>query len=402
MTDYSKYSYITQADYEAASDPKWPPFSTFIKHQQIPDFVYAEIDARLAPPVQFSHPSFCVLPFYGIEYPQNTPCCLTPVGCSRETIKNEMLNGLRPIACKKCWTIEDAGLKSDRLIKNETLDFYYDRNIQGLYQECLGGNSKIVHYKIDTNNVCNLTCVTCGSNSSSAWAKLEQANNVIPRKTWQLEPADVDTLIDYSTAKSIGFRGGEPFMSKTNFYILEQLLKYKNTNCFISFTTNGTFSLTQKQKKLIANFPNMNFCFSIDGVGPVFEYLRFPARFSQIENNIKFCRDNGIIIGVSYTISNLNILYHSQTVQWFKDNQLEFLNNIVYNPNCFRPSALPEQVKQQIINRNSIDLSNFLGTHTNKDDVDYVQFRKEIEKQDKWKNIQLRHYLPELASLLDQ
>ena len=28
----------------------------------------------------FSNPAFCVLPFYGIEYPANTPCCLLKKG----------------------------------------------------------------------------------------------------------------------------------------------------------------------------------------------------------------------------------------------------------------------------------------------------------------------------------
>jgi hypothetical protein len=400
--DCSKYSFVTQADYQAVAGPDWPQFSAFEKHQDIPDFVYQEIDEMLGIPKIFSHPSFCILPFYGTEYPINTFCCLTPKGSNRETVKQEMLDGQRPSTCNKCWALEDAGLKSDRILKNETLDFYTNRNIQDLYQECVDGNAEIVHYKIDTNNVCNATCVTCGSRSSSAWAKLEKDQGQVSAKTWQLYPADVDKKINYFTAKSIGFRGGEPFMSKTNFYILEKLAEAGNYNCFISFTTNGSFELTPKQLTLIKQFSNMNFCFSIDGIGPVFEYVRYPLNFDQIQKNIKFCQAHNIIVSVSYTLSNLNVLYHAQTVEWFEQHNLKYIVNPVYNPSYFSPSSLPDLVKQQIKQSLPVELQSIIDSHSLQHDRDFENFKQEIAKQDNWKNIQLKHYLPELAALIDQ
>jgi hypothetical protein len=400
-SDRSNYSFVTQADYEAVAGPGWPQFSAFVTHQNIPEFVYQEIDTMLGVPELFSHPSFCILPFYGVEYPANTFCCLA-IGSDREVVKKEMLRGQRPTACNKCWRLEDAGIKSDRIIKNETLDFYANRNIQDLYQECVDSNTEIIHYKIDTNNVCNATCTTCGSKSSSAWAKLEKDQGQVSAKTWQLYPADVDKKINYSTAKSIGFRGGEPFMSKTNFYILEKLVEAGNYDCFISFTTNGSFELTPKQINLIKQFPNMNFCFSIDGIGPVFEYVRYPLKFDHIQKNIKFCQTHNIIASVSYTLSNLNILYHTQTVEWFEQHNLDYIVNPVYSPSCFSPSSLPNHVKQQIKHTLPIELQSMIDSHSLQHDQNFEKFKQEIAKQDRWKNIQLKHYLPELAALIDQ
>lgn len=397
----SKYSFVTQADYEAVAGSDWPQFSDFVKHQGVPDFVYHEIDEMLEVPEIFSHPSFCILPFYGIEYPYNTFCCLTPSGSSKESVKKEMLDGQRPSACNKCWALEDAGLKSDRILKNETLDFYYNRNIQDLYQECVDGNAEVVHYKIDTNNVCNATCATCSSISSSAWAKLEKDQGRSAYKTWQLYPADMDKKINYSTAKSIGFRGGEPFMSKTNFHILEKLAEARNYSCFISFTTNGSFELTPKQIRLIKQFPNMNFCFSIDGIGPVFEYVRYPLKFDQIEKNIEFCQAHGIIASVNYTLSNLNILYYAQTIEWFEQHNLKYMVSPVYGPLCFSPSSLPDHVKQQIKQTLPVELQSIIGSHSLHHDQNFEKFKQEIAKQDSWKNIKLKHYLPELAALID-
>jgi hypothetical protein len=400
--DHSKYSFVTQSDYEVVAGPDWPQFSDFVKHQDIPDFVYHEIDEMLGVPDIFSHPSFCVLPFYGVEYPNNTFCCLTPVGANREEVKKEMLAGRRPNSCNRCWTLEDAGLKSDRILKNETLDFYSDRRIQDLYQDCVDDLVEVVHYKIDTNNVCNATCITCGSKSSSAWAKLEKDQGLRASKIWQLYPADLDKKINYSTAKSVGFRGGEPFMSKTNFYILEKLAEAKNYNCFISFNTNGSFELTPKQISLIKQFPNMNFCFSIDGIESVFEYIRYPLKFDQIQKNIEFCHSHNIIPSVSYTLSNLNILYHNQTVEWFEKHNLKYIVNPVYNPVWYNPSSLPDHVKQQIKQSLPVELQSLVELHLPQHDQDFEKFKQEIAKQDGWKNIQLKHYLPELAKAIDQ
>jgi sulfatase maturation enzyme AslB (radical SAM superfamily) len=396
-----KYSYITQRDYEAVAGPSWPTFSQFSTHQGVENFVYAEIDDMLAPPKKFESSSFCILPFYGVEYPSNIACCLQPGGTSRELVKQEMLNGIRSSACNKCWRIEDAGGKSDRLIKNETLDFYSNTDIMQIYQKCVDGKNSIVHYKIDTSNVCNATCVTCSSFASSAWAKLEQLTGNTTN-TWQKTPAEVDQAIDYPTAQSIGFRGGEPLLSKTNFHILEQLVKHNNTNCFISFTTNGSVALTARQQALISKFTSVNFCFSIDGLGPVFEYMRYPLKFVDIERNIQYCRDHSIIPSVSYTVSNVNVMYYNETIKWFEQQNLPYIVNPVYSPSYFAPSVLPEKVKQDIFQAGQTSELRELLFSAPCSDAHYALFRKKLAEQDQMKNIQLKYYLPELVKALDQ
>jgi hypothetical protein len=400
--DTAQFDYISKKDYESIAGPDWPSFDSFLSRINVPDFVYRELTDMLTPPKKFENPSFCILPFYGLEYPGNTPCCLISSGADVESIKKEMISGSRPAACKKCWNLEDAGVKSDRLLKNETLDFYLDRNIEDLYQECIAGDTAVIHYKIDTSNICNATCVTCNSNLSSAWGKLEKSNSVREFKIWKKNSKDVDNVIDYATAKSIGFRGGEPLLSKTNFYILEQLIAVGNTDCFISFTTNGSINLSATQQQIIAKFSKINFCFSIDGIGPVFEYLRYPLKFNQLLKNIQYCRENNIIVSASYTVSNLNVLYHSETVAWFLKNQISYQINLVYDPVYFRSSVLTTKVKEKILKQQPTDeMHQFLyGSHHT--DYYYDTFRKNIEQQDRWKNINIHQYLPELMLLLDQ
>lgn len=393
-----KYRYITEQDYNVVAGPDWPSYDQFQLHYNVPDFVYDEINTMLWNQEPFDDPAFCVLPFYGIEHPQNTACCLMSLGSNLEKVKQDMLASIRPTECQHCWSLEDNNIKSDRLIKNETLDFYTKKDLIKLYNEAKGGNSKIIHYKIDTSTTCNATCVTCNGTSSSAWADLERKNLGVIVSKKEINNHEADQLVDYASAVAISFRGGEPLLSDTNFYILEKLLEHGNDQCFISFVTNGSIVLPQKYRELVTKFKNMNFSFSIDGIGPVFEYMRYPLKWSKLQENINFCRDHGILVSSNYTVSNINIMYHAQTTQWFKDNKIPYRIGYVQNPLHFRPGALSQPIKEKL-KVLVPELSSMLN-HCEQDDYDFAEMKKVITQQDSWKKISIENFLPEFSQLI--
>ena len=402
--DISKYQSINKQDYEIVAGPDWPSYETFCQHNNIDNFVYDEIDQMLWNLKPFDHPTFCVLPFYGWEYPQNTPCCIipgTPTKDQVEQIKSDMLNKKRPSSCQSCYDLEDCGIDSDRLLKNRTLDFYSNQDLQLLFDQAKQGNSSIVHYKIDTSNTCNSTCITCDGFYSTAWSHLKRKNGLNGHPSWSTKPEEIDTFVNYHTAKSIGFRGGEPFLSQANFYILEKLLEANNHTCFISFTTNGSTMLTDYQKNLLSKFKHVNFCFSIDGIGPVFEYLRYPLSWSTLLENVDYCKNNNIMASANYTISNINIYYHDQTVAWLDQNNISYLIHMVDEPLHFRAGALSKQIKNLVIQKQKDPrIQKFLSMSSNHDERDFLTFRQEISKQDRWKGINMQDYLPEFAKIL--
>jgi MoaA/NifB/PqqE/SkfB family radical SAM enzyme len=315
-----------------------------------------------------------------------------------DQVRQRMLNGQRPSECTHCWKLEDAGIKSDRLIKNETLDFYSGIDLVTLYNDAKNNKNKITHIKIDTSNTCNATCVTCNSGASSSWGELQRKFlNITPQR--QLITCEqADKLLDYKSLKSISFRGGEPLLSDTNFYILEKLLEHNNADCFVSFVTNGSIKILPKHRDLVSKFKNMNFSFSIDGTGPVFEYMRYPLKWSQLLENIDFCREKNILISSNYTVSNINILYHKQTTSWFEQNNIPYRIGYVDDPTHFKPSALPVKVKNYLINKNN-DLE-FLLTHCDRDDKNFKTMKQMIAQQDQWKSINIKNFLPEFADLV--
>ena len=400
MSLLKKYEHVKKADYESIAGVDWPSFDQFLLHDNIEQFVYDEVDQMLSPDEVFDHPAFCVLPFFGLELNNSeTACCLLPLGHDIKNIRAEMLDGQRPEECNKCWRNEDANITSDRQLKNQTLSLVEDTTIQSLLEQCQRGQYSVKMVKIDTSNTCNATCVTCGSSSSSAWGALERKNNIVPESNWRIPYDEFDHRLDYSTIKMISFRGGEPFLSPTNFDILDQILKHNNTECFVSFVTNGGVDLTDRQKHTLSKFKKVNFCFSIDGIGPVFEYMRYPLSWNKILYNIKWARDNNIDVSVSYTLSNVNLWYHAQTVAWFREQGINFLTGLVEYPAHFQPSVLLKHIKDRIIDRDP-DIAKLLGNHTDQDDQNYQQFLAEIQKQDSWKGISIKDYLPEFSEHL--
>jgi sulfatase maturation enzyme AslB (radical SAM superfamily) len=335
---------------------------------------------------------FCVLPFFGAEYNPSgftTPCCLLPKDTNIKQLQTEMLAGQRPVACQKCWTLEDQGKTSDRQLKNSAFDFYKNQAIEFVEEDCRKGNYSTQIVKLYTSNLCNSTCVTCGPGSSTAWATLKNI------KVLSTIAQPIIDSFNYKDFTMVNFVGGEPLKEKKNFDILLKLIAVGNTACFISMTTNGSVQLSTKQKDILKEFKNLNICLSIDGIEKRFEYMRFPLKWDILLENIKFFKENNIQLSVSYTISNLNVMYYQETVDWFNLQGLDHNHILVSYPAYFSPTALPKEVKK-LLNNPIVSIDN----HSIIDDENFITACIEIKNQDTLKNIKIKDYLPEFYDLI--
>lgn len=281
-------------------------------------------------------------------------------------IRKSLDSGKRHDACTLCWQEEDSGRKSKRMRDNERYQWELDvGHLKSPYE----GVAKV---ELNLGNTCNLSCRTCQPAISSGWYKeyfeLYRKNEMTYKefadsmKKYNLYYADdspfwPDIEKNLPTIKQFDFYGGEPFMSKKMWHLLEVAVdKGYSKDISLHYNTNGTH--WPKEVDLWKNFKMVNLSFSIDGIGDQFEYMRYPGKWDQakqtIENSIKLKEQNkNMFLSWCITISTTNIFDLAETInhwhEYYKPHRIGLYLNLVHGPDYFNISHLPNELKEKAI-----------------------------------------------------
>lgn len=243
--------------------------------------------------------NLCVLPFIHRHLDTSGKyrvCCMSHHqfdNLDLTLLQKKMLNGEYLIECSGCFDREALGVQSSRQQSN--LIFYED------YQKILNHEPTDFSYFDTREPICNMSCRTCNSDSSSAFAAIESKvlktpiiNSAFNCSARAKELNDViKRTIKDRTIKKLYWAGGEPLISKNHWEIMSLLLEHKLTNISISYNTNLS---VRKFKsifipKFLSKFKNLNIAVSVDGTDNVYEFLRPGFEFQQISENIKIYQD---------------------------------------------------------------------------------------------------------------
>ena len=263
-------------------------------------------------------------------------------------------NQLHSYGCEQCVYMEQHGGTSRRTDINE----YYNSTATDL------SGPRGLEIKIDYT--CNIACVYCGPYNSTKW-RLEENT---PKKQFpiRLEKLDIVSLLDtfdLSNLDNIHFYGGDPLLTDTH----EIILNYIDRRCGLQniyawYNTNGTVKVSQRVLDLWAKCRIIKIFFSIDDVGPRFEFIRYGAVWNQAEDNMLWFKDtcpvNTMFI-IQPTMSCLNSLHHYQLInwkkEWFDTNRLGDLTDVTRH-NVFRSlelNSMPNELMQQCLEYNKND-----------------------------------------------
>jgi sulfatase maturation enzyme AslB (radical SAM superfamily) len=240
-----------------------------------------------------------------------------------EELRNNLSNGIRDSACKTCWDQEDRGLKSFRHFSNDEYNL---------------GNNGLELIDITASNICNLRCRMCSPTSSNLLMKdvkyfknngmEKEAHDVLKR--WAIsEPLRATESIQWDwlmqnthKIKVLKASGGEPFYDNK---VIQLLNRYVETgaakNTYLSFHTNAT-QFTTEIVDLINHFKQNKHTFSIDGTDKVYEYIRYPANFKEMElsviNYINNVKNYDPILNFTMVVSAHNVLNIPEYIEWAK------------------------------------------------------------------------------------
>lgn len=214
--------------------------------------------------------------------------------------------------CQACIVVENANGHSRRIAQQ---DFYKDWAGTGL-------RSLDLHL----GNLCNLKCVICNADSSSAWLSDARALglNVADSVYDKQNQFDVSWAAQYPDLEMVHFWGGEPMMTPAQLLFLKELKKHAILNkCRLIYNTNATIIPDDQTVELWKDAHLVEIYFSIDDTDLRFEYQRTGANWKNVQKNLQWFYDmptTNHMFYVTVTWTLLNIYYLPELIDWIKKN----------------------------------------------------------------------------------
>lgn len=207
-------------------------------------------------------------------------------------LRSELLSGFRSSSCQTCFKNEPELKTSCRIQMNGE----YPETYQKIKESELKFDSPYQIQSLDLRfgNRCNLACRMCTASASETLAEdLREYHgrnfdeSKLTNTKWYKDKKVFETLLPLLTeVKTIYIAGGEPFLISESWDFLEMLIDSGIAqNVTLQYHTNLTL-LPDRAQSIWSKFKRVELLFSIDGIGKVFEYIRYPARFSAIEGNM--------------------------------------------------------------------------------------------------------------------
>lgn len=279
-------------------------------------------------------------------------------------LREDATNNVRNPGCRRCWEEEDGGISSKRVRDNKK---YKERIEKGL-EEYQG----LAFLELNLGNTCNLRCRTCGPHASSQWAKesfdVYYKDTVTHSKFTEFirrynnsydddSPFWEDLENNLPTIKKLDFYGGEPFMAKKMWRVLQVAVeKGYAKDIELNYATNGSF--WPDGVEYFQHFKIVNISFSIDGIGKQFEFLRYLADWSIVKENMEKARSYqekhpNVKVGWCVTLSNLNIYYLPELIEEYYKTYENFgcYLNLVHAPRPFNISIMPDNIKKTVLDK---------------------------------------------------
>lgn len=347
-----------------------------------------------------------------------------------QKVRKDLMAGVKNNLCSRCFDEEAAGRKSKRARDNEK---YFNELENGA--EPYNGLAKV---ELNLGNTCNLKCRTCAPHSSSAW--MQEYYDIYENKkysTFKIYAQDMkkyhqhydeespfwdDLEQNLHTIKQFDFYGGEPFMSKKMWKILEIAVeKGYSKDIELHYNTNGTH-FPIKEMQSWKHYKKVFISFSIDGIQDKFEYMRYPAVWNEVEENMKKFYEIGLEFGnISFnwcvTLSSINIYSLPETLEYFyknfKEKGFSLYLNLVHAPSYYNITMLPDDIKNAVTKKlNSIPknmdeawnyipgIINFMNQVTGKTE-DLNKFINSIKASDQYRNQNFRKVFNDYGCFYD-
>ncbi len=284
-------------------------------------------------------------------------------------LRQDMLEGnLRSDVCNRCYLQEQHNISS---LREKLTKEYWKDLVEQLEntKEDYSAELKIPYWDYRFNNICNLSCRTCGPDLSSSWyqdhialygkaPKYATTKFVVfdPNKEHSVHNELIESQIEY--VKEIYFAGGEPILMPEHLDVIQRLIDKNKTDVLIRYSTNLSV-LSYKGANFLDLWPKFKrvmIYVSLDEIQDRAEYWRNGTNWNRLEKNIKSVIDlerkfPNIKVGYAPTVSIFNMHRLDACVEYLIANDLidvysSFVYNILQGPTEFNIKNAPAELKE--------------------------------------------------------
>lgn len=238
-------------------------------------------------------PIFCPAPFHSIRVDLQDgvqtfrPCCAYRNQTAPAEILENYLTGTELFTLQRHFR-EGTDVWPPGCGKCQQQEIYGQESLRHYYLRKFGTSTRrITRLEILPSNVCNLRCVMCDAEHSTGVGAEQKTLGWI-HSYREIDLGDscqeiIDALPDIDT---VSFIGGEFFLAKRNLEILDLAVR---RNLAVELTTNATVILSQHLDSL-KRLQKLELQISIDGLEQAYEFVRYPAKWDQFQDNIQILR----------------------------------------------------------------------------------------------------------------
>lgn len=229
----------------------------------------------------------------------------------------------------------------------------------------------IYYLDLNLSNTCNLKCRMCNSVSSTSWISDEKVLLSKGVRTYHRPKDNRPVKIElnkvleifknpkpFRNLKYLALRGGEPLLEIENIKVLEKFIEWDLAkNITLDISTNGSV-ISDDIKSLMEEFRETHLYLSIEGAGPLYNYIRGGDKFSiaDLENKIKIFRSiSNVTIIFAVTVSIYNIFSLDLLWNWldgvYQSGDEIIMTNAVVRPEYLNFQILPRSMKMDALGR---------------------------------------------------
>lgn len=258
--------------------------------------------------------------------------------------------------CKTCSLSEKNGGASPRQLNNQYFADHLTTDIVERIDTIIANDYKVndlLSMDYCPSNYCDYECIMCFGGASSARQTFEIKVLGLNKSAINDSAVEKDFYNLFSKLEILNLTGGETLLQPQVHSLIDYLIEHDLAkNISVSLLTNAS-QYPQKLVEKFKKFKNIFYTISIDGIGPVIEYQRRGAKWTNVENNAMTLLNNfGCVI--NYVLTAVNVFSFVEFVDWLETNNIGKFNQVfislVYDrTKHLSVDVIPPELKTELI-----------------------------------------------------